>query len=39
MESEEEGQEAFRYMQKAYSGIQLIGLMKVSAEEEQMICW
>ena len=32
VESEEEGQEAFRYMQKAYSGIQLIGLAKVSAE-------
>ena len=32
VESEEEGQEAFRYMQKAYSGIQLVGLAKVSAE-------
>lgn len=32
VESEEEGQEAFRYMQKYYSGIQLIGLAKVSAE-------
>lgn len=32
VESEEEGQETFRYMQKAYSGIQLIGLAKVSAE-------
>ena len=32
VESEEEGQEAFRYLQKAYSGIQLVGLAKVSAE-------
>ena len=32
VESEEEGQEAFRYMQKYDSGIQLIGLAKVSAE-------
>lgn len=32
VESEEEGQEAFRYMQRAYSGIQLVGLAKVSAE-------
>lgn len=32
VESEEEGQEAFQYMQKAYSGIQLVGLAKVSAE-------
>ena len=33
VESEEEGQEAFRYLQKAYSGIQLVGLAKVSAED------
>lgn len=32
VESEKEGQEAFRYMQKAYNGIQLVGLAKVSAE-------
>ena len=32
VESEEEGQEAFRYMQRTYSGIQLVGLAKVSAE-------
>ena len=32
VESEEEGQEAFRYLQKAYSGVQLVGLAKVSAE-------
>ena len=32
VESEEEGQEAFRYLQKAYSGIQLVGLAKVAAE-------
>ena len=30
VESEEEGQEAFRYLQKAYSGIQLVGLAKVN---------
>ena len=32
VESEEDGQEAFRYMQRTYSGIQLVGLAKVSAE-------
>ena len=32
VESEEDGQEAFRYMQRTYSGLQLVGLAKVSAE-------
>ncbi len=32
VESEEDGQEAFRYMQRTYSGIQLVGIAKVSAE-------
>ena len=35
VESEEEGQEAFRYLQKAYSGVQLVGLAKVSAEGQR----
>ena len=32
VESEEDGPEAFRYMQRTYSGLQLVGLAKVSAE-------
>ncbi len=39
VESEEEGQEAFRYLQKAYSGIQLVGLRKYLQKAEQMTCW
>ncbi len=39
VESEEDGQEAFRYMQRTYSGIQLVGLAKVSAEGRQTTCW
>ena len=39
VESEEDGQEAFRYMQRTYSGIQLVGLAKLSAGEGQTTCW